>query len=69
MASFERVLGEEIKCGKLTGGYQQYVCPYLFSTVQTISKDDQLYSFKPSEFDYIIVDESHRAGARPIKRF
>ena len=63
MASFERVLGEEIKCGKLTGGYQQYGCPYLFSTVQTISKDDQLYSFKPSEFDYIIVDESHRAGA------
>lgn len=68
MASFKRVLGEQIKCGKLTGGYQQYGCPYLFSTVQTISKDGKLYSFKPSEFDYIIVDESHRAGAHTYQK-
>lgn len=68
MESFERVFGEQITCGKLTGGYQQYGCPYLFSTVQTISKDEQLYSFKPHEFDYIIVDESHRAGAQSYQK-
>ncbi|URN82793.1 DUF3427 domain-containing protein [Acetobacterium wieringae] len=66
--SFERVFGGQITCGKLTGGYQQYGCPYLFSTVQTISKDEQLYSFKPHEFDYIIVDESHRAGAHTYQK-
>jgi superfamily II DNA or RNA helicase/HKD family nuclease len=68
MESFERVFGEQITCGKLTGGYQQTGCPYLFSTVQTISKDEQLYSFKPHEFDYIIVDESHRAGAHTYQK-
>lgn len=68
MESFKRVIGEEIKCGKLSGGYQQFKCQYLFSTIQTISKDDYLLSFKAEEFDYIIIDESHRAGASTYQK-
>lgn len=66
--SFERVLGPPIKCGKLSGSHRQQDCPYLFSTVQTISKDEHLFSFKPEEFDYIIIDESHRAGANTYQK-
>ncbi|MBU4437944.1 MAG: DEAD/DEAH box helicase, partial [Firmicutes bacterium] len=66
--SFERVLGGQIKCGKLSGGHHQVDCPYLFSTVQTIAKDQYLYSFRPGEFDYIIIDESHRAGAQSYQK-
>ena len=36
--SFERVLGAQIKCGKLSVSSHQHDCQYLFSTVQTISK-------------------------------
>ncbi len=63
MASFRRVLGDQINYGKLTGSVQQTDCQYLFSTVQTISKGEHLKSFRVREFDYIIIDESHRAGA------
>ena len=36
---------------------------YIFSTVQTIHKKEYREMFKPDTFDYIIIDEVHRAGA------
>jgi HKD family nuclease len=68
MVSFERVLGDPLSCGKLSGGHHQVDRPYLFSTVQTIAKDQYLYAFRPGEFDYIIIDESHRAGAHSYQK-
>jgi superfamily II DNA or RNA helicase/HKD family nuclease len=68
MVSFERVLGDPLSCGKLSGGHHQVDRPYLFSTVQTIAKDQYLYAFRPGEFDYIIIDESHRAGAHTYQK-
>ena len=37
---------------------------YLFSTVQTISKKENLELFNQNHFDYIVIDETHRAGAK-----
>lgn len=68
MESFRRVIGEQIDFGKLTGSVHQTDCQYLFSTVQTISKGEYLKSFRAGEFDYIIVDESHRAGAATYQK-
>ncbi|MEG0686116.1 MAG: DEAD/DEAH box helicase family protein, partial [Erysipelotrichales bacterium] len=36
---------------------------YLFTTIQTLSKDDVLKSFAKEYFDYIIIDEVHHAGS------
>ena len=36
---------------------------YLFASIQTISKQEILYQFDPEDFDYILIDEVHKAGA------
>ena len=61
--SFKDVMGHFIYTGKLCGGHRETEAKYLFSTVQTVSKDEVLTSFQPDEFDYIVVDETHRSGA------
>ncbi len=66
--SFKHVVGNHIKAGKLTGFYHDHGADYLFSTVQTMSKDDILDKYDKKAFDYIIVDESHRVGAKTYQR-
>ncbi|MHB8128275.1 MAG: DEAD/DEAH box helicase family protein [Mobilitalea sp.] len=61
--SFRDVLGELINTGFLTGNVKNLDADYLFSTVQTMSKDNVLSEFTPKHFDYIIIDETHKAGA------
>src|SRR5699024_5139882 len=41
---------------------------YLFATIQTISKQEMLDQFDPKEFDYILIDEVHKAGATSYLR-
>lgn len=41
---------------------------FIFCTVQTINTDKHLQKFSPSQFDYIIIDETHRAGASTYNR-
>ncbi|MBP1919356.1 DUF3427 domain-containing protein [Youngiibacter multivorans] len=68
MESFRRVFGTERSMSVLSGGSKSVASDFLFSTVQTLSKDEILYGFKPDEFDYIVVDEVHRAGAATYKK-
>ncbi|KRK34969.1 DUF3427 domain-containing protein [Loigolactobacillus bifermentans] len=64
IASFKKVLGEpDAAFGKLSGNQKNTSAKYLFATIQTIAKDDWLQQFDPGEFDYILVDEAHRAGS------
>ena len=49
--------------GLLTGNSKDYDSNFLFSTIQTLSKDDVYTKFKKDEFDYIVIDEFHKAGA------
>ncbi len=51
------------KFGLLTGNKKDKNADYLFSTIQTLSKEEVYTSFNKDEFDYIIVDEVHKAGA------
>jgi superfamily II DNA or RNA helicase len=61
---YQRVLGgPATDFGKLTGGMKQPERRYLFATVQTLSQPDTLQQFAPNEFDYVLIDEAHRAGA------
>ncbi|MBQ6650412.1 MAG: DEAD/DEAH box helicase family protein, partial [Atopobiaceae bacterium] len=61
--SFERVLDSRYTYGLYGGGHRDVDATCLFSTVQTLSRLDNLTQFAPDEFDYIIFDEVHRAGA------
>ena len=63
MESFRRIIGPDESYGFLGGGEGQKDCRYLFSMIQTLSKDEVLHSFPPGWFDYIVVDEVHRSGA------
>lgn len=66
---FQRVLGApRSHFGKLAGGHRQVGSRYVFATIQTLSQPDVLASFTPNEFDYVLIDEVHRAGAKSYGR-
>ncbi|WP_249872447.1 DUF3427 domain-containing protein [Oceanobacillus saliphilus] len=54
--------------GILSGSTKQTEAKYLFATIQTISKQQLLNQFDPEEFDYILIDEVHKAGAKSYLR-
>lgn len=49
--------------GILSGSKKEVEAKYLFATIQTLAKDDVLQSFVKDTFDYILIDEVHKAGA------
>ncbi|MBU8791151.1 DEAD/DEAH box helicase [Oceanobacillus caeni] len=64
-SDFQRILGGlERDFGILSGSSKQKDAKYLFATIQTISKQETLHRFDPEEFDYILIDEVHKAGAK-----
>lgn len=67
MNTFRSLLGSEISMGLFSGQFKELDCDYLFSTVQTLSKQENLQLFNPEHFDYIVIDETHRAGAQSYK--
>ena len=68
METFQNVFGSDISMGVYSGNQQQVDKDFLFSTVQTISKQNHLDKFDKDYFDYIIIDESHRSGSDSYKR-
>lgn len=64
MADYRKILGgNEADFGILSGNSKDLNARYLFATVQTISRDSYLQQFARDHFDYILIDEVHRAGA------
>ncbi|MEN2768040.1 DEAD/DEAH box helicase [Ornithinibacillus xuwenensis] len=64
-SDFQRILGGlEKDFGILSGSTKQTEARFLFATIQTISQKENLESFDSSEFDYILIDEVHKAGAK-----
>ena len=61
--AYKNVFNDHENFGLLTGNRKDYDKPYLFSTIQTMSKEDVYKRFDRDYFDYIIVDEVHKAGA------
>ncbi len=66
--SFRRVFGSELKTAILSGNNKDFEADFIFSTIQTLSKDDVLQKFAPDDFDYIVFDEVHRAGASTYQK-
>ncbi|KAB7707091.1 DUF3427 domain-containing protein [Bacillus aerolatus] len=68
-SDFQRVLGGiDEEFGTLTGTSKQTNAKYLFTTIQTISKKETLHQFDRDSFDYILIDEVHKAGAESYRR-
>ena len=66
--SYVKVLGIDKSYGYLTGNKKDFDADYIFSTVQTMSKEDILSRFTEDHFDYICIDETHRAGANSYQK-
>ena len=68
-SDFQRVLGGlDNDFGILSGSSKETDAKYLFTTIQTISKQETLNTFDPELFDYILIDEVHKAGASSYQR-
>lgn len=68
LQSFRTVIGPDKTYGLVGGGKKQLDRDYIFSTIQTLSRKDTLHSFRPDEFDMIIIDEVHHAAASSYKK-
>jgi superfamily II DNA or RNA helicase/HKD family nuclease len=66
--SYRNVFGDTRSMGILSGTSKEVDRDFIFSTVQTLSKDEVLQSFPRNEFDYIIIDEVHKAGAASYQK-
>ena len=64
IAEFREVIGGPPEdFGKLAGAAREIDRRYVFATIQTLSRSDVLSQMDPETFDYILIDEVHRAGA------
>ncbi|TQO20358.1 superfamily II DNA or RNA helicase [Rhodoglobus vestalii] len=69
ITEFQRVLdAPRTDFGKITGNSREPDRRYVFATVQTLSQQHVLDSLHPEAFDYILIDEVHRAGAESFTR-
>ncbi|MDG3213640.1 DEAD/DEAH box helicase [Streptococcus suis] len=69
LKDFQKVLGFEDAEGCIyKSGMDLSQKRYIFATIQTISREDNLQSFAPSFFNYILIDEVHKAGADTYKK-
>jgi superfamily II DNA or RNA helicase/HKD family nuclease/SOS-response transcriptional repressor LexA len=69
LKTFRNVFGSDKTMGLYSGNRRDLDCDFVFSTIQTISKDSHLENFSKNHFDYIIIDETHRSGADSYLRF
>ncbi len=67
--SFQKIIGGEASdYGILSGNTKDTQAKYLFATIQSISRDQHLQAFDPEVFDYILIDEVHKAGAASYRK-
>lgn len=66
MRTFRSILN--IKTGLYTGNNKDLNADYMFASIQTISKNKNLYQMPEDTFDYIVIDEAHRSAAPTYKK-
>ena len=62
METFKTIIKDK-SMGLFSGDTKEINCDYVFSTIQTIYKPENRQLFSKEEFNYIIIDEVHKAGA------
>lgn len=67
LKSFRKVIGHERTMAVLSGNHKDLEADYIFTTIQTLSKEHIYKQLSPDTFEYIVIDEVHRAGAKSYK--
>lgn len=68
LKSYKRVFGSSRTYGLLSGNSRELGAEFLFATMQMMSKEDILSHYSPRDFDVIILDECHHAGAESYQK-
>ena len=68
LRSYKNVFGERYSFGLLSGNSKNYKSDILFFTMQMMAREDIMKKFNANDFDIIIIDEVHRAGADSYQR-
>lgn len=64
MSDYQKIIGgPDSDFGLFSGNRRETQAKYLFATIQTMSRSDNLSLFTADAFDYILIDEVHKAGA------
>lgn len=58
----------EVSMGLVTGKYQEYDKDFIFATIQTLSKEENLQRYEKTAFDAIVIDEAHHSAANSYKK-
>lgn len=68
MESYQRVFGNTKTMGLLSGTHHDVDRDFIFSTVQTMSRQSTMEAFSKKAFDAIVIDEVHRAAGETYQR-
>lgn len=69
MTDYQKVIGFEADEAVLyQSGMDINDKKYIFATIQSISKDKNINNFNSDMFDYILIDEVHKAGAKSYQK-
>lgn len=68
MKSFKNVITGNKTWGLISGTEKGYEAEYIFSTMNMMSKSEVYEKYEKTDFDVIIIDEAHRAGAESYQR-
>jgi len=68
MKAYKKIFGNAVSMGMYTGNQKDLDADYLFATIQTLSNEEHLKKFSQRYFDYIVIDETHRAGAESYQK-
>ena len=68
MDTFKEIFKKKRSYGLFSGDTRETNKDFIFSTVQTVNNPDHFKKFKKNYFDYIIIDETHRAAAKTYQR-
>ncbi|MET0636664.1 MAG: DUF3427 domain-containing protein [Chitinophagaceae bacterium] len=62
--TYQAIFGNTKSMGIYSGSTLEMGSDFLFCTIQTICRQEHYSKFQPDHFDYIVVDETHRAAAQ-----
>lgn len=66
--SFEKVFGSQAKTGLVSGYSHDFEADFVFATVQTLNKIENLEKFSRDYFNCCIYDEAHHTSAESYKK-
>ncbi len=69
--TYNNVFSNSVSMGLIHGGNsigENKDKDYIFATVQTLSRDENLYQFSPDQFSCIILDETHHSTANSYQK-